>query len=189
MGEAVGTSPVLVMTLKKLPWKQIVAWTVFAAAFGYTEAALVVYLRRLLGEAPGMDYRQVFGARGMTLSSAAVAADMKAQGVWSLERSREAATLVLLFGAAWAGGRTARERGAVFSYTFAVWDLTYYGFLAVWTGFPRTLSAVDIYFLLPWASFGPVWFPVLVVMPALVALAFYWWRPRPEAEQEPFAGL
>lgn len=157
-------------------WSAVWGWTVFAAAFGCTEAVLVAYLRRLLGEAPGLDYRQIFGGKGLELSSASVAADMARHGVWTLERCREAATLLLLMGAAWGGGRTWRERLAVFLYTFAVWDETYYLFLALCTGFPRSVSATDIYFLLPFALYGPVWFPALVVMPVLILGAAWLWR-------------
>jgi hypothetical protein len=157
-------------------WGRVLGWTVFAAAFGYTEAAVVVYIRRLLGEAPGLDYRQIFALKHLALTSPNILADMARHGVLPLERTREAATLLLLAGAASGGGRSWRERLAVFLYTFAVWDITYYLFLVPWTGFPNSLSAVDIYFLLPIASSGPVWFPVLIVMPTLIALAFWLWH-------------
>jgi hypothetical protein len=160
----------------RLPWMRVLGWTVFASAFGYTEAAVVVYIRRLLGEASGLDYRQVFTLKHMALSSANVLADMARHGILPLERTREAATLLLLFGAAWAAGHGWRERLAVFLYTFAVWDIAYYFFLVPLSGFPRSLGAIDVYFLLPIASYGPVWFPVLVVMPMLIAFAYWLWR-------------
>ena len=146
-------------------------WTLFAVAFGYTEAVLVVYIRRLLGEAPGLDYRQVFAAKHLDFSSGVIRSDMRRHGLFAVEQSREVATLLLLLGAAWGGGRTGRERLALFLYTFAVWDLAYYVFLVPWTAFPRSLSATDIYFLVPIAWYGPVWFPVLVVMPILIVVA------------------
>lgn len=159
-------------------WKRIAAWTLFAAAFGYTEAMLVVYLRRLLGEAPDLDYQQVFAARGLPFTSAQLSADMARHGLLRLEQSREVATLLLLLGAAWAGGHTARERLANFLYTFAVWDLTYYVFLALFLPFARRLTATDIYFLVPLAWYGPLWFPVLVVMPIFIVLALRLWRAK-----------
>lgn len=159
-----------------LPWRRIAGWTVFAAAFGYTEAALVVYLRHLMGEGYGLDYRQIFALKHLNFSAPSIAADMARHGFLALERSREAATLLLLMGAAYAGGETARERWAVFLYSFALWDETYYLFLLPWTGFPRTLASTDLYFLVPWAWYGPVWFPVLVVMPLLIFGALRLWR-------------
>ena len=96
---------------------------------------------------------------------------MGRQGVLRTEITREAATILLLVGAAGAAGRTARERLGLFAYTFAAWDLTYYAWLKLWTGFPQSLGATDIYFLVPFAWYGPVWFPVLVFMPVTIAVA------------------
>jgi uncharacterized protein (DUF983 family) len=45
-------------------------------------------------------------------------------------------------------------------------------------GFPRRLTDTDIFFLVPVAWYGPVWFPVLVVMPALLALSLWLLRRR-----------
>lgn len=159
-----------------LPWKRIAWWTLFAAAFGYTEAVLVVYLRRLLGEAPALDYRQIFAAKGLPFSSSELSADMARHGVLRIEQAREIATLLLLVGAAWAGERTFRSRLAAFLFTFAVWDLTYYLLLAVFLPFARRLTATDIYFLVPLAWYGPVWFPICIVMPILIVVALRLWR-------------
>ena len=60
---------------------------------------------------------------------------------------------------------------ALFLLTFAVWDLAYYLFLYLLIGFPRSLAATDVYFMIPIAWYGPVWFPICVVMPALIAVA------------------
>ncbi len=169
------TSSAEISQTRGLPWRRILGWTLFAAAFGYTEAALVVYLRRLMGEGFGLDYRQIFALKHLDFSSASVADDMARHGFLTLERSREIATLLLLAGAAFAGGRSGRERLAVFLYTFALWDETYYLFLLPWTGFPRTLASTDLYFLVPWAWYGPVWFPVLVVMPLFIFAGLRLW--------------
>ena len=120
---------------------------------------------------PGWDYPHIWAARGLPFTSAAIFAEMARQGVLRTELTREAATLILLLGAARAAGRTGRERLGLFLYTFAVWDLTYYVWLKLWTGFPQGLGATDIYFLLPLAWYGPVWFPVLVFMPATILIA------------------
>src|SRR5438552_2677165 len=85
-------------------------WAVFAASFGYVEAAVVVYLRRATGMAPGLDYPAIFAARQAPFDSAGIFAEMRWQGVLPLEVGREIATMLLLLGAAWASGRTGRER-------------------------------------------------------------------------------
>ena len=160
----------LVITDKSLPIR-LCWWTLYAAAFGYVEALVVVYIRRLTGMTPGMDYHQLWAARHLAWNGPAIIAEMGRLGVYQTEYGREIATLLLLLGPAMAAGRTGRERLALFLYTFAVWDETYYLWLKLWTGFPATLGSTDIYFLVPIAWYGPVWFPVLVVMPALIAAA------------------
>lgn len=180
--------------MKKLFW-----WTLFAASFGYVEALVVVYIRRLTGMAPSLDYQQVWAMRHLAWNGPAIIAEMSRLGVYETEKTREAATLLLLLGPACAAGRTGRERLGLFLFTFAVWDETYYLWLKLWTGFPHSLASSDIYFLLPIAWYGPVWFPVLIVMPLLIGLSLRLIRcsfrtasaalPRPEPEEgRPGAG-
>ena len=145
-------------------------WTLYAAAFGYVEALVVVYIRRLTGMTGSLDYHQLWTAKHLAWNGPAIIVEMGRLGIYQTEYGREIATLLLLLGPAMAAGRTGRERLALFLYTFAVWDETYYLWLKLWTGFPATLGSTDIYFLVPIAWYGPVWFPVLVVMPALIAL-------------------
>ena len=152
--------------LKTLLW-----WTLYAAAFGYVEALVVVYIRRLGGMPPGLDYPTIWASRGLEWSGAAINAEMRRLGVYDTEYGREIATLLLLLGPAMAAGRTGRERLALYLFTFALWDETFYVWLKLWTGFPQSLNSTDIYFLVPIAWYGPVWFPVLVVMPALLFLS------------------
>ena len=146
-------------------------WTLYAAAFGYVEALVVVYIRRLGGMPPGLDYPAIWAGRGLSWDGAAILGEMRRLGVYGTEYGREIATLLLLLGPACAAGRTGRERLALYLFTFAVWDETFYLWLKLWTGFPRSLASTDIYFLVPIAWYGPVWFPVLVVMPVLIAIS------------------
>jgi hypothetical protein len=146
-------------------------WILYAAAFGLTEAALVAYVRRYLGWEPGYDYREIFAMRGIALDSTAFSRLFRERGILELEMAREAGTILMLIGTAMAAGRTWRERWGLFLFTFAVWDLSYYLFLYLLIGFPRNLLATDVYFMIPIAWYGPVWFPVCVVMPALIAAA------------------
>ena len=168
---------ILPPTDKSLPTR-LLWWTLYAAAFGYVEALVVVYIRHLTGMAGSLDYHQVWAVKHLAWNGPAIIAEMSRQGVYQTEYGREIATLLLLLGPAMAAGRTGRERLALFLYTFAVWDETYYLWLRLWTGFPQSLGSADIYFLVPIAWYGPVWFPVLVVMPALIAAAL-WLLTRP----------
>ena len=143
-------------------------WTLYAAAFGYVEALVVVYIRRLGAMPPGLDYPAIWARRHLAWSGAAIIQEMRRLGVYETEYTREIATLLLLLGPACAAGRTGRERLGLYLYTFAVWDETFYLWLRLCTGFPSKLSDTDIYFLVPWAWYGPVWLPALVVMPALI---------------------
>jgi len=153
-----------------LPWSRLAGWALFAVAFGVTEAVVAFYIRRTGGMTPSLDYAQVWAARGLPFTSAT---NVRRAGIWRAEQVREVGTLLLLAGAAWGGGRNARERLALFLFTFAVWDLAYYAALPSLTGFPRTLTDTDVYFLVPFAWYGPVWFPVLVVMPVLLAASLW----------------
>lgn len=154
--------------LRRLAW-----WAVFAAAFGAIEATVVVYIRQLLHIVPGEGYlsfisgaRNGFGAPGISRA-------LEHAGILQIERLREAGTLLLLFAAACAERTGWRRRTARFLFTFAVWDLSYYVYLAAVVGFPRNLTDRDIYFLVPTAWVGPLWFPALVVMPGLLAVSFW----------------
>ena len=153
-------------------WKKLGWWTLYAAAFGYVEALVVVYIRRLGEMPPGLDYPHIWAARHLAWSGVAIIAEMRRLGVYETEYGREVATLLLLLGPAMAAGRTGRERLGLYLLTFAVWDETFYLWLKLWTGFPQSLGSTDIYFLVPIAWYGPVWFPVLVVMPLLIWISF-----------------
>jgi hypothetical protein len=148
-------------------------WTLFAAAFGVTEAVVAFYIRRTTGMDYGLSYPEIWARRGLIFDSASVEAELRRQGIWTVEQVREVATLLLLAGAAGAASRTWRERLGLFLFTFAVWDLVYYASLPALIGFPRSLAQTDIYFLVPIAWYGPVWFPVLVVMPALLVFSLW----------------
>lgn len=149
-------------------WRVLFWWTIFAAAFGCMEAATVIYIRRLAGMLPGMDYRQIWAARGLPFRSISILTELRRQGILGIEITREMATLLLLLSAACAAGRNWIEKAALFGYTFTLWDMTYYLYLALWIGFPRSLLDTDIYFLIPTASYGPIWLPTLVLMPAIL---------------------
>lgn len=137
--------------------KRLAMAGIFGIAFGMVEAAAVIYLRAAGGEAPGPH------------SSPLV---MVPHHLLRFEIWREAATMIMLGSIAWLAGQTAREKALAFLWTFALWDLAYYGWLRVAIGWPQSLLAPDLLFLIPVPWLGQVWFPLLVSGLTVVAI----WR-------------
>ena len=119
----------------------------FGIAFGYVEAAVVVDLRTALGQSP----QPVFPLQEATTETGRLVA---------IEMGRELATLVMLAGVGIAVGRSWLERLAWCAVAFRAWDLAYYGWLNVFTGWPPALDTWDVLFLLPLPWVGPVWAPM-----------------------------
>ena len=132
------------------PW----ATTAFAACFAYFEAACVAYLDRLqeLGQLPWT-------------------ATPWSNRILAIEVGREAVSLLLLATWAWLAGRELRERVAHFVLAFGIWDILYYVFLRLVTGWPTSLLDGDVLFLIPAPWYGPVATPVLC---SLVMIAAGW---------------
>lgn len=121
---------------------------VYAVAMGYLEAAVVVDLQAVFGARPG----EIFPLRPM-----ATVGDLVA-----IEVGREAATLVMIATVGTLVGRTAIERLAWAAVVFGVWDVAYYAWLFVFSGWPPSLATTDLLFLIPGPWVGPVWAPVAV---------------------------
>jgi hypothetical protein len=124
---------------------RLVLIILFAAAFGYVEAAVVVYLRALYYPGGFQFPLRIFEP-----------------GLLFVELFREAATLVMLGAVAVLSGRTHWDRFGAFLVAFGVWDITFYLWLRVATGWPATLLEWDILFLLPLPWIGPVLAPSLI---------------------------
>jgi hypothetical protein len=158
--------------------RRLVAIVVFGAAFGYVEAAVVFYLRRLL------DYHTDYSVSGkhvyLNLGFIAfVTPDRPVLGtdtVTRAETAREAATLVMLSAIAYLAARGFGRRVAAFLVAFAAWDLTYYLWLRVLTGWPARLSDLDVFFLIPVTWVGPVITPLVISTGMLLGGA--WWYLR-----------
>ncbi len=153
-------------------WKALAGLMVFGIAFGYIEAAVVVYLRDayepLLREVhPQRSPDELFPLMSME--------SLKQQGGthWRrlrIEVGREAATLVMLAGVALA---TARGLGfsawlEAFLFAFGWWDIFYYVFLKLTIGWPASLLTFDVLFLIPVPWVGPVLAPVLASVAMIV---------------------
>lgn len=124
----------------------------YTAGMAWAESATVFYLRTLVGRVD--PYRP---------HPIPVRADL----LW-VELVREAATLVMLAAVAWLAGRTKRSRFGSFLIAFGIWDILYYVFLHVISGWPRSPLDWDILFLIPLPWWGPVLAPATI---ALVMIA------------------
>ena len=143
----------------------------FGMAFGFVEAAVVVYLRAAMGLLPGY---------GGALSDVArLSADIyqQAQILGELPKSllkvelfRETATMIMLASMAVLAVKSPRERWAVFLWTFAFWDIFYYVGLWATVRWPSSLLTPDVLFLIPVPWFSQVWFPILVSVLAMAVV-------------------
>ena len=160
--------------------RSLIAVVVFGVAFGYVEAAVVFYLRRLLGY--HTDYsvvgRHVYLNLGFIAFVTPDHPVLGSDAVTRAETAREAATIVMLAAVAYLAARSVRRRLAAFLVAFAAWDLTYYVWLRVLTGWPARLSDLDVYFLIPVTWVGPVITPVVISTLMLVGGAWWYLRAR-----------
>ncbi len=127
-------------------------WTaVFAVAFGWIEAAVVVYIR--------MHYYPDGFAFPIELAPIKIAV---------VELVRELATLALLLAFARVAAQSGWGRFGIFAVAFGVWDLVYYAGLYATLGWPESLATWDILFLIPGIWTGPVWAPMLIAIALVV---------------------
>jgi hypothetical protein len=126
-------------------WAVVVA---FAIAMAWVEAASVFYIRTLV------DRIQPYQADPLPMNGA----------LGYVELWREAATLVMLAALGMLAGRTWRVRAGYAALAFGVWDIFYYVFLRLMSGWPRTLVDWDVLFLLPLPWWGPVLAPVSIAL-------------------------
>jgi hypothetical protein len=123
----------------------------FAIAMAWVEAASVFYIRALVDriepyQANPLPQETMNGALG------------------NVELWREAATRVMLATLGLLTGRTWRRRAGYAALAFGAWDVFYYVFLRLISGWPRTLLDWDILFLLPLPWWGPVLAPVSIAL-------------------------
>jgi len=127
-------------------WKRWAVVILFAAAMAWVESAVVLDLRTLVNRI------QPYQASPLPRSA----------NLGTAEAVREAATLVMLAAVGWLAGQTWRSRLGYAMVAFGVWDILYYVWLKVITGWPQTLFDWDVLFLLPVPWWGPVLAPVLI---------------------------
>jgi hypothetical protein len=120
----------------------------FAVAMAWVEAASVFYLRTLV------DRIEPYQADPMPMTGT----------LGYVELWREAATLVMIATLGVLTGRTWWRRAGYAALAFGAWDVFYYLFLHLISGWPRTLLDWDILFLLPLPWWGPVLAPVSIAL-------------------------
>jgi hypothetical protein len=130
---------------ERMRWVIVVA---FAIAMAWVESASVFYIRALV------DRIEPYQANPLPLNDA----------LGYVELWREAATLVMIATLGMLAGRTWRRRAGYAALAFGTWDIFYYVFLRIMTGWPRTLLDWDILFLLPLPWWGPVLAPVSIAL-------------------------
>jgi hypothetical protein len=155
----------------QIPGRQLLFVSIFALAFGFVEAAAAVYLSAAAGLLPGYlgtlsEVQRLAGAaQPETLSI-----DQFPQSLLTVEVLREAATILMMASVALLAATKAPERCAVFLWTFALWDVSYYAGLWATIRWPTSLNDLDLLFLIPVPWVAQVWFPLLVSVLTLVVV-------------------
>jgi len=121
---------------------------IFGVAMAHLEGVVVVYLRKLL-DIPDSGSNHEYN-------------EQAARTILRTEKTREAATIVMLVAIGILTGTTWFERAVLFLWTFAFWDLFYYVSLYILIRWPLSLKSTDVLFLIPKPWIAPVWVPVCV---------------------------
>jgi hypothetical protein len=148
----------------------LVALVAFGVAFGFVEAAVVFYLRRLIHfhqNYPIAHYRVYLNLGFITFVAPAHSLLLNHR-VSDVEVARESATIVMLACVAFVASSHWRQRVGAFLVCFACWDLAYYLFLRVIDDWPRSLFTRDVFFLIPVTWIGPVITPIICSIVILV---------------------
>ncbi|HSN50616.1 MAG TPA: hypothetical protein VLR52_05245 [Bacteroidales bacterium] len=125
---------------------KLVLLAIFGIAMAHLEGVVVVYLRKALGMLESESNRESI--------------EKFPKRYLNIEMTREAATIVMLVIIAWLTGASWAEKGILFLWTFAFWDLFYYLSLYILIKWPPTLKTIDVLFLIPKPWIAPVWFPI-----------------------------
>jgi hypothetical protein len=129
----------------------------------FVEAAVVVYLRALSpAQGPLAALHTYLPGRNLVI-----------------EAYREAATILMLAAVAVLAGRGTWRRFLCFALAFGTWDIFYYVWLNVIVGWPASLLAWDVLFLIPVPWVAPVLAPVIVSLCLVAGSLWLLDRPPP----------
>jgi hypothetical protein len=119
---------------------------IFGIAMAHFEGVVVVYLRKSLGMLDSESNRE--------------SVEKISSRFLAIEKSREAASIIMLMIIAYLAGITWIEKAVFSLWTFAFWDLFYYLSLYILIRWPSKLTTIDVLFLIPKPWIAPVWFPI-----------------------------
>ena len=129
----------------------------YGIAMAHLEGVTVVYLRKIFGI---IDFQ----------SNKELLKEIPKDYIL-IEKTREAATIVMLVTLAILVGQTWLDMVVVFLWTFAFWDLFYYLSLYILTKWPPNLKAIDVLFLIPRPWIAPVWVPIGISSITIITIA------------------
>ena len=133
--------------------KHTLRWLyVWGIAFGYIEAAIVIYLRKIYYP-DGFSFPIVLADTDIAI----------------VEVLREVMTLIIISAVAELTFRSFNKKLAGFMIIFGIWDIFYYIFLKIFLDWPESYLTWDILFLIPLPWVGPVLAPVLVSLSLIYA--------------------
>jgi len=158
--------------------RTLLAIALLGIAFGYVEAAVVVYLRTICEPVR----RDVFSQEHhdavfplLQLKHLDEAGPEYTRALWT-EAGRELATMTILAAIALLVARNFQQWLAGFMIAFGIWDIFYYVFLKLLIDWPESLLTWDILFLIPAPWVGPVIAPLLIAVSMIAAGAAILWR-------------
>jgi len=151
--------------------QQLFISAMLATAFGFVEAAVVVYLRAALGLLPGYTRSLSEIRHSSQAYEQATSLSVFPQSLLTIEMYREAATMVMLVSVALLAASKTSSRWAAFLWVFALWDIAYYAGLWATARWPNSLTNLDVLFLIPVPWVAQVWFPLLVSTLTVLAIA------------------
>jgi hypothetical protein len=142
--------------------RQLITIAIFAAAFGFVEAAVVVYLRAAVGLLPGYTGTLTDLRNSPAGYVQATSISQFPPSLLAIEVYREAATMVMLITVTLLTVSKASARWTAFLWLFALWDIAYYAGLWATVRWPASLTDLDVLFLIPVPWIAQVWFPLLI---------------------------
>jgi hypothetical protein len=155
-----------------LHWRQLTTLAIFAASFGFVEAAVVVYLRAATGLLPGYTGTLSELQHSSQGYHQEQSISQFPQSLLTIEVYREAATMIMLVSVTLLAASSASARWAAFLWLFALWDIAYYAGLWLTVRWPASLTDLDVLFLIPVPWIAQVWFPLMVSALTVLAIVF-----------------
>ncbi|MCK4653336.1 MAG: hypothetical protein KAU01_02705 [Candidatus Cloacimonetes bacterium] len=140
-------------------WLKFISLAIFGIAMAHLEGVVVVYLCKALDfneDGSNINFLQKFPKKYLLI-----------------ERTREAATIIMLVVLAILVGNGLLDMIILFLWTFAFWDLFYYVSLYVLIKWPNSLKTIDVLFLIPKPWIAPVWVPISISSITILSISLY----------------